>query len=159
MRWFIDKRVDAEGEFHERMKFYEKLTKKKLFMADGTATCFEFTDRGDDNRCMIVGHTDAVKEVVAALREKSRKKYKFFLSVCEMAPGVFEQWRKVLDCELYFTEQILIVVSGKRILTVEFLNPRHTKLAFKATRSELNMYRSKYDGFITKLESSFKRQK
>jgi len=159
MRWFVDKRLDSKEAFCERLKFYEILVKKNLFIADGTGKCFEFTDRGNDNRCMIIGHTDAAEEVFLELRKKSQKRYKFFLSVCEMAGGVFEKWQECLKCEIYYTAQVLIEVNGKRILTVEFLEPRHTKLMFKATRSEISMYHSKHKGFINKLETSFEKQK
>lgn len=161
MRWFVDKRVDTGDEFRERVKFYESLAQKDMYITDGTLGCFEFWDGNSDNRCMIIGHTDTAGAVIGALWAENKKKYKFYLSVCEMRPNLFEDWLKFkkMDCAIYLTPQDPITIRGQNTRSVEFLEKSHTGLAFRATQSELNMYNSPYKGFFNKLEASFVKRK
>ena len=164
MRWFVDRRVSTEDELQERMNFYKKLTGREMIAGAGTKNCYDFQDRHDDNRCMIIGHTDAGKEVLLMLTETNKRKYKIYLSVCEMQVGQFEHWRKQLiqhkrlDWEIYFTRQGQLIVEGKQIQAVEFLAKNKTGLGFRATHSELIMFNSTR-GFFNKLDAAFIRQR
>ena len=158
MRWFVNKAVSTDEELLERMSFYESLTGRKMVVGSGTENCFEFQDRHDDNRCMIIGHTDVALEVINALKRASKKKYKLYLSVCEMQEGRFAKWSRTLAWEIFFTKQEQPIVEGKRIRAVDFLSKNDTGFGFRATHSELIMFNSSM-GFFNKLDAAFIRQK
>ena len=155
MKWYVCKRLDSPEEFYERVKFYENLIGLSMRVKEDLPDYFEFDDGRKDNRCMIIGHTNTAMDVMALLKNNSTKKYKIYLSVCEMYADVFEKLRKYTNYEIYATGQEKIAIGGKRYFACEFLNKSETKLGFKATRSELNMYCSKLKGFYNKLEKSF----
>jgi len=58
-------------------------------MLDVLEDYFMFSDGRSDNRCMIIGHTDAIKAIIDYLWSKGNKKYKLYLSVCEMDRNFF----------------------------------------------------------------------
>ena len=158
MVWFISKERDSEDEFNARVKFYESVSGRPLSVVDSKIlTCYEFNDGRGDNRCMIIGHTDTAIDVMVYLRGSSRKKYKIYLSVCEMTEGTFAKWQKTISYEFYSTEQERFKVGKNHILGCEFLEKEHIGFEFRATRSEINIYNSEFTGFFNKLDSSFKK--
>jgi hypothetical protein len=157
MRWFISRRLDSDDEFAERVKFYEVLAQRTMLVGEGASTYYEFNDGRMDNRCMIIGHTDTATDVIKMLHSKSTKKYKFYLSVCEMYPDTFNKWHENLKHELFVTEQVEFIAEGERLIGCEFLS--NAGFGFKATRSELGMYNSPHKGFFTKLDASFTKLK
>ena len=102
MTWYVSERLDSPEEFAERVKFYEDLLCKNLTVVRSEIpSCLEFNDGRRDNRCIIIGHTDTATNVIIALKKRSNKKYKVYLSVCEMKSDVFEKWRKITGYEIY----------------------------------------------------------
>jgi hypothetical protein len=156
MLWYISKLVDTPEEFQERRYFYSELTKRELFEVSITTDLFILCDGRKDNRCMIIGHTDTAFNVIKLLKDKSRKKYKFYLSVCIMSNDCYIEMRKqTTGDELYLSMQEKIMIGRELYLGCAFLDKVDTGLGFRATRSELNMYNSKLKGFSKKLTKSF----
>jgi len=120
-------------------------------------TYFKFTDGRKDNRCIIIGHTNTAKDVILLLRKNSKKPHKIYMSVCEMAVDEFKKWRRNTGYKIYATAQKEIIINGINCLACEFLEKEKTGFGFQATRSELNMYNSKFKKFRIKLNKSFRR--
>ncbi len=156
MIWYISKLIDSTEEFHERTKFYSELTRRELFIIDNSDDFFILYDGRNDNRCMIIGHTDTALDLIKLLKEKSQKRYKLYLCVCKMSDVYFHEIRKLTTpYELYLSRQEDVRIGTKLYLGCSFLDKTVTGFDFKATRSELNMFNLKLKGFFNKLDKSF----
>jgi len=156
MQWFISKLIDNENEIQKRKMFYEKLTKRTLSPVSAINDFYTFNDSKNDNRCMIIGHTDAAVIIIKLLKERSIKKYKLYLCICSMSNKELYIISKLADDDtIYLADQDDIKIEGRLIKGCEFINTSDSRLDFRATRSELKMYRSKINGFYNKLDSCF----
>lgn len=156
MLWYISKSIDSTEEFHERRNFYSELTGRELFAIDTTNDFFILCDGRKDNRCMIIGHTDIAFDVIKLLKEKSQKKYKFYLCVCIMSYDCFYEIHKLtIGDELYLSIQEEVMIGRDLYLGCAFLDKTDTGFGFKVTRPELSMYNSKLKGFFNKLDKGF----
>ena len=156
MLWYISKLIDSVEEYHERRSFYSKLTGRVLFEIEETRDYYILSDGRKDYRCMIIGHTDTAFDVIKLLKEKSRKKHRFYLSVCIMSYDCCADIRRqARGDEIFLSMQEPLVVGRDLILGCAFLEKANTRLGFRATRSELNLYKTRQKGFSNKLDSSF----
>ena len=154
MRWYISNEIDSEKELYERKNFYSALTKREITIIDTTSKYYLLHDGRNDNRCMVIGHTDIAFDVIKLLKSKSRKKYKYYLCVCIDSYDCFREIRRLApDDEIYLSKQDVIVIEGVTRLGCEFLD---VGFGFKSTRAEMHMYNDKkYTGFFTKLDKGF----
>jgi len=163
MMWFVSKEIDSDAEIQHRKKFYSNLTGNEIFIKSSVEAGYILSDGRNDNRCMIIGHTDTVYAVLGYLRSKSPKKYKVYICSCAMEKDVLKRLIDIFGnaASVFLSEQDIIRVrelstSYKDGVTVcEFLDKTYTRLGFRATRSELNMYNSPLKGFYHKLEKNF----
>lgn len=146
--------VDTADTIKERRKFYTELTGIELSPIVKNEKFYTFNDGRNDNRCMIIGHTDTAYDAIDMLRAKSAKKYKFYICVCIMHPkSFFGRCKFINGDEIYLSEQEVTIVEGYPILACEFMGD--VELGFKATWPELSMYGSKLKGFHSKLDKGF----
>lgn len=153
MLWFVSNEIDNPTNVNERKNFYSNLTGIELSTVGENGKLYMYNDGRNDNRCMIIGHTDSAYDAIDILRIKSLKKYKFYICVCIMHPkDFFRRCKFIKDDEVYISEQDIVIVNGQHILGCEFID---AGLGFKVTRPELSMYNSPLNGFHSKLDKSF----
>jgi len=163
MKWYVSKEIDSADEVIERRQFYAELTGHKLSIEDSDASWFLMSDGRNDNRCMIIGHTNTVYEVMALLR-KTRGRHKYYVCSCAMALRELKAKTTLIDREslVFLAKQDLIIVREisvvyKNVSVCKFIDKADTGFGFKAAQSELNMFHSNFKGFHNKLDQCFAR--
>ena len=125
MQWYISKLIDTEAELHERIKFYSELSKRELVSTNAVEDYYSFKEDRNDNRCMIVGHTDAAFDVTKYLKNKSNKHYKVYLCVCSMScEYLLELSKLAADYEFYLSQQDDIMIGKDMYSGCRFLDAR-----------------------------------
>ena len=157
MFWYVSGLVDSGEEIKERMAFYSGLTKLEMTLLSTSDYLHVFNDNRNDNLCMIIGHTDEAFNIINSLKQKSSKKYRFYLCICEMEKDYLQRLFLLSKNDTFLIcAQKEIEVEGKTILCCEFINKEKTQLGFMATRSELMMFNHNLRGFHNKLDKGFK---
>jgi len=164
MIWFVSTEIDTDEEFQKRMEFYSQLRKRELnrdFELESKFNdwCYIFNDGNDDNRFMLVGHTDFPIKIILAVTKSSKKRYgycKFFICACIMSFDIFcsKSGLGITD-EVYVSEQALEDIEGTAYYTCEFLDKAETRVGFKATKSELRLLNSEIKSFYGNLKHCF----
>jgi hypothetical protein len=163
MKWFVSREIDTEDEVQYRIRFYAKLTGKEIVLENNVNAGYILSNRHDDNRCMIIGHTNTVWSVLNYLRAKSSKRYSLYICSCAMSEkelktqiasfGNASSVRLAIQDIIQVRELSTKYLDG--VVACEFVDKNYTRLGFKATRSELNMYNSPLKSFYSKLDSCF----
>lgn len=154
MLWFVSKEIDDYPACQERRAFYSDLTKIRISPITEFDKFYRFDDGRKDNRCMIIGHTDTAFDVIDMLRNKSAKKYKFYISVCIMYPHeFFGRCKFTKGDSIFINKQDLIIVEGRQIYACKFSD--ETGFGFKSTDAEMSMFHSDLKGFHHKLDNAF----
>ena len=162
MRWYISKERDSDDEVQYRRQFYSELTGRSLSLENSHANWFFMSDGRKDNRCMIIGHTNTVYEVMALLKN-SRMKRKYYVCSCAMSLKELKAHTSRIDNDsvVYLSKQTLIEVREVStryrdgVLACKFFDKDETGFGFKITQSELNMFHSNLTGFHNKLDTCF----
>jgi len=164
MRWLIRSKIDGEGELQKRMEFYSQFRKRELIReleleARLDGWCHVFNDGNEDNRYMLVGHTDFAVQAIRLIKQLNQRRYryhKFFICACIMSYEIFysESYLSTLD-EVYVTEQVLEDIEDTLYYTCEFLDKASTRIGFGATKSELRLLTSEAKSFYGNLKRCF----
>jgi len=162
MKWYVSKEIDSADEVLERRQFYANMTGRELSMDDSATRWFVMSDGRNDNRCMIIGHTNTVYEVMALLK-KTRKRHKYYVCSCAMSLNELKAITMRIDFDslVFLAKQDMIAVREVAmvyrdgVLACEFFDKADTKLGFKAAQSELNMLHSTFKGFHNRLDACF----
>ena len=163
MIWFVSNEIDSADEILHRTQFYSDLTGRTVVVESTVPAGYFLSDGHDDNRFMVVGHTNTIGEVLAFLRNKSAKKYKLYICSCAM---LLDDLKRLITLmgnarSVHLATQDLIEIKDfsarykDGIVVCEFVDKENTKLGFRATRSELNMHNSQLKGFFNKLDANF----
>ena len=131
------------------------LTGRDMLVCGEHDSWYEMSDGRNDNRCMIVGHTNTAYEVIKMLQDSRPRRYKFYIGVCTADLSRFREIVKRVDpnSTVYIAPQENIRIEGQRHQACEFLPTDETGLDFKAMRSELIMFNATCMGFHNKLEN------